>query len=225
MIKGRMYCLDEVLKTGEGTESHFLLVADGEAGYEISFGRNRKLHVSSECYFVALTQDKYTLDKITFDGGMCDYLKVLRDRNIVYEIPKSLPASINRMYSRFECAVGDTWWSRSVHGFFGVNGYAITDVGYIGDDRYENYEICFCINPGSFHVGEHIIKMMSGIEVPKDFFIEKLLEEVVHVEEGGALVNLLKEAGVWRHIEQIQFVTDDEEEEVTNEGPFKETVG
>ena len=40
-----------------------------------------------------------------------------------------------------------------------------------------------------------------------------------------ALVNLLKEAGVWRHIEQIQFVTDDEEEEVTNEGHFKETVG
>lgn len=225
MIKGRLYCLDKVLKTGDGTESSYLLVADGEAGYEISFGRNRKLHVSSECYFVALTQDKYTLDKITFDRGMCDYLKVLRDRNIVYEIPKSLPASINRMYSRFECAVGDTWWSRSVHGFFGVNGYAITDVGYIGDDRYENYEICFCINPGSFHVGEHTIKMMSGIEVPKDFFIEKLLEEVVHVEEGGALVNLLKEAGVWRHIEQIQFVTDDEEEEVTNEGHFKETVG
>ena len=48
---------------------------------------------------------------------------------------------------------------------------------------------------------------------------------MVHVEEGGALVNLLKEAGVWRHIEQIQFVTDDEEEEVTNEGHFKETVG
>ena len=43
--------------------------------------------------------------------------------------------------------------------------------------------------------------------------------------KGGTLVNLLKEAGVWRHIEQIQFVTDDEEEEVTNEGHFKETVG
>ena len=42
--------------------------------------------------------------------------------------------------------------------------------------------------------------------------------------KGGALVNLLK-AGVWRHIEQIQFVTDDDEEEGTNEGHFKETVG
>lgn len=48
--------------------------------------------------------------------------------------------------------------------------------------------------------------------MPKDFFIEKLIEDVVHVEEGEALVNLLKEAGVRRHIEQIQFVTDDEEE-------------
>ena len=48
MIKGRMYCLDNVLKTGECTESHYLLVADGEAGYEISFGRNRNLNVSSE---------------------------------------------------------------------------------------------------------------------------------------------------------------------------------
>ena len=57
MIKGRLYCLDKVLKTGDGTESNYLLVADGEAGYEISFGRNRKLNVSSECYFVALTQE------------------------------------------------------------------------------------------------------------------------------------------------------------------------
>lgn len=217
MIKGRLYCLDKVLKTGDGTESNYLLVADGEAGYEISFGRNRKLHVSSECYFVALTQDKYTLDKITFDGGMCDYLKVLRDRNIVYEIPKSLPASINKMYSRFQCAVGDTWWSKSIHGFFGENGYGITDVGYIGDDKYENYEICFCLNPESFRIGEHAIKAMSGVEVPKDFFIERLLDEVVHVEEGEPLVNLLREAGIWRHIEHIQFVTDDDEEEGPNE--------
>lgn len=219
MIKGSMYYLDEVLQIREGEESHYLLVADGDAGYEISFGRNRKLNVSSECFIVSIdTEDKYTLEKIDFDGGMiCNYLKVLKDKHIPYTIPKSLPASIDKLYSRFECAVGDTWWAGRIHGFFGTNGYAITDVGYIGDDRYENYEICFCLNQ-SFHIGEHAVKTMSGAEIPKDFFIERLLEEVVYVEEGAPLIDLLKEAGICRHIEHIQFMFNNENEEVeTNE--------
>jgi len=30
MIKGRLYCLDQVMKTGDVTESHYLLVAEEE---------------------------------------------------------------------------------------------------------------------------------------------------------------------------------------------------
>ncbi|WP_270511635.1 hypothetical protein [Holdemanella biformis] len=140
---------------------------------------------------MALDEEKYTLDKIVFNKGMCDYLKVLKDRNISHEIPTSLPASIDRMYSRFECAVGATWWSQSIRGFFGVNGYAITYVGYIGDDRYESYDICFCANTTSFHIGVHAIKMISGFEIPKDCFIEKLSLPYLKKQELANILNRL----------------------------------
>lgn len=176
--------------------------------YEISFGRQRKLKVPSECYIVSFAGDKFVLDKVKFEGGKCDYLKVLKDRNISYEIPKSLPNSTGHMYSRFECAVGAAWWAPCIQGYFGLNGYAITHIGYIGDDRYESYEICFSLNPGSFRIGEHEIIRISGYEVPKDTFIEKLLEEEIRVEEGESVISFFEDAGVGRDIENIRFETN-----------------
>lgn len=134
MKSGRMYCLDDVLWIKNCKKSHYLLVVNGEEEYEISFGRQRKLKVPSECYIVSFAGDKFVLDKVKFEGGKCDYLKVLKDRNISYEIPKSLPNSTGHMYSRFECAVGAAWWAPCIQGYFGLNGYAITHIGYIGDD-------------------------------------------------------------------------------------------
>ena len=212
MIKGNMYPLNKVLKIGsEPGESHYLLLAEGDTGYEISFGRRRTMQVSSNSYIVTVSEDKYHLDKIAFDGGTCHYVRELKAKNIPHEIPAKLPESNSRIYSRLQCAVGDTWWSPRVRGFFGSNGYAITDVGYIGDDKYESYRINLCINPGAFRIGKNSITGITGHEIPNDAFIIKLLEETVAVEEGDPLLALFKDAGVWRNIEDIRFEAEDDE--------------
>jgi hypothetical protein len=50
---------------------------------------------------------------------------------------------------------------------------------------------------------------MEGDDCPKSPFIEKLLEEEVHVEEGEPLIAMLKEAGITRYIEDIRFITEE----------------
>jgi hypothetical protein len=210
MLSGRMYCLDEVLQTENQSGSRYILMGEGEWEGKVFFGRNRSVYVPKECYIVLFSGSSYELEKLEFDSdGNCDYLKVLKERKVAYEIPKSLPKSYNRMYTRFECAIGDTHWSRYINGFFGANGYAITDVGYIGDDRYESYEINLAQNPGSFHIGENSILEMTGEGCPKAQFIEKLLEENVQVEEGEPVITMLKEAGLEQYIEYTRFETEE----------------
>jgi hypothetical protein len=50
---------------------------------------------------------------------------------------------------------------------------------------------------------------VEGYECPKKPFIEKLLEEEVHVEEGEPILAMLKEAGITR-FEDIRFVPEEE---------------
>jgi hypothetical protein len=50
---------------------------------------------------------------------------------------------------------------------------------------------------------------MEGYECPKNQFIEKLLEEDVHVEEGEPVIAMLKEAGIERHMEDIRFMSEE----------------
>jgi hypothetical protein len=210
MLSGRMYCLDEVLQTENQSGSRYILMGEGEWEGKVFFGRNRSVYATKECYIVLFSGSSYELEKLEFDSnGNCDYLKVLKERKIAYEIPKSLPKSYSRMYTRFECAIGDTHWSRYINGFFGANGYAITDVGYIGDDRYESYEINMSQNPGSFHIGENSILEMTGEGCPKAQFIERLLEENVQVEEGEPVITMLKEAGLEQYIEYTRFETEE----------------
>jgi hypothetical protein len=80
-------------------------------------------------------------------------------------------------------------------------------VGYIGDDRYESYEINLAQNPRSFHIGENSILEMAGEGCPKARFIERLLEENVWVEEGEPVLAMLKEAGLER--EYTRFETEE----------------
>jgi hypothetical protein len=210
MLSGRMYCLDAVLQTENQSGPRYLLFGEGNYEGEMLFGRNRRLDVPRECYIVLFSESGYEIEKIEFDDeGICDYLKVLRERKTPYQIPKSLSKSLSRMYSRFECAIGHTHWSGYIHGFFGTNGYAITDVGYIGDDCYESYEINLEKNPGCFQIGGNSILGMEGYDCPKSPFIEKLLEEEVHVEEGEPLIAMLKEAGITRYIDDIHFITEE----------------
>lgn len=204
MIKGRMYCLNNVLEIKNVKASHYLLIdEEDKQNCEISFGRQRKLKVSSESYVVALTTDgKYNLDKINFnDEGKCDYLTVLKERKIAYEIPKKLPESTNPgLLSRFECAIDRDL--NIICGFFGKNGYATTKLSYVGFDKWEAFEIC--LNEDSFHIGNFSISKISGDTIPNNHFIERLLEEDVRVEEGEPVVALFMEAGVSR--EFLEFI-------------------
>lgn len=205
MIKGPMYNLDNVLEIENPVGSRYLLCADRESDYEIYFGKNRKTRVGAECYVVTIAFGTFDLDKVEFKDGVCNYLQVLKDRGISYKIPKSLPASHRRNYTRFQCAIGCTYWSGNIYGFFGKNGFAITERSYIGDDQYQSYEINFSLNPNAFHIGEHAIGTIFGYEIPNSDFIKKLLEEDVHVENGGEpLISMLKEAGI-SDMNSIQF--------------------
>jgi hypothetical protein len=209
MLSGRMYCLDAVLQTENQSGPRYILFGEGDYEGKVLFGRKRSLDVPKECYIVLFSESGYELEKIEFDSeGICDYPKVLKGRKIAYEIPKSLSESYSRMYSRFERAIGYTHWSY-IHGFFGTNGYAITDVRYIGDDRYESYEINLAQNPGCFQIGKNSIIGMEGYECPRNQFIEKLLEEDVHVEEGEPVIAMLKEAGIERNMEDIRFMSEE----------------
>lgn len=211
MIVGKMLCLKNVLAIEDECSLKYILLGEGASDYEISFGKNRKLNVPLECYIVTILGDEFELDKIIFDNDKkCNYLEVLKERKVKYEIPKSLPESSNRMYSRFRCAIGDTYWSNHMRGFFGTNGYAITDVHYIGDDRYENYMISLSLNPDSFRIGEHFIQRIRGYKIPKDEFIIKLLEENVQIEESVELLSMLKDDELEQDIKNIRFQFDDQ---------------
>ena len=130
---------------------------------------------------------------------------MLKDRGLSYKIPKSLPASHRRNYTRFQCAIGQTYWGANIYGYFGKNGFAITERSHIGYDQYQSYEINFSLNPNAFRIGEHAIEMIFGYEIPDSDFIKKLLEEDVHVENGGEpLMSMLKEAGI-SDMKSIQF--------------------
>lgn len=54
MLSGRMYCLNAVLKTTDKWARYILFPthSDEESACVISFGRNRKLSVSENCYMV-----------------------------------------------------------------------------------------------------------------------------------------------------------------------------
>ena len=123
-----MYCLNTILKITNFKGFIYILLGIEDCNYSICFGRNRKLDIPKDSYIVRITEDNFELEKIVFDySGGCDYLKWLSKNNIEYEIPKILPASIAPGYSRLECAIGLTCWSRRTSGFFGKNGYAITE--------------------------------------------------------------------------------------------------
>ena len=206
MIAGRMYCLDSVLEIKNYEGINYILLGEGSYEYSIYFGRNRKLDIPKDSYIVHITEDEYKLEKIEFDGMECNYLKKLKENNIYYDIPKSLQKSIHRWYSRFECAIGATYWDGNIKGFFGKNGYAITELSYIGDDRYESFEINLNKSKGSLYINEHMIIRMTGYDSPNEQFIKKLLMEEIDLDS-KAFSAMLREVGKLNEFEYITFET------------------
>ena len=206
ILSGRMYCLDEVVDIEDAACSIYLLRTDGNCDKEISFGRNRKINVPKESYIIKLSDSWYKIEKIEFDSdGKCDYLKNLKEKGVSYTIPKRLEPSISRMYSRFECAIGATWWSKCTHGYFADNGYAMESVGYIGDDRYEDFVLVLNQHTCVFKIGNSIINSMTCCKVPTLDFIEEVLGNGIHVDEGEEMLKLLKQAGLLEVMEYIEF--------------------
>lgn len=207
MISGIMYSLRDVLKIENCDAALYIMDCSYDCDNKIYFGRNRKISISDESYIVKISDGKYELEKIEFDSeGVCDYLKLLSDKNIAYWIPKKLPESRIKSYSRFENAIGKTFWSGTIRGYFGTNGHAITDVSHIGDDRYESYAIK--LNVDSLKIGDHYISYIDGYKIPNDKFIEKVLESEICLEEGEPVIAMLNEAGVTAkdEIENIRLV-------------------
>lgn len=206
-IRGRIYPLDKILVTNQPGR-RYVLCGNGKRDHVVNFGRGRKFAVPEECYTVIFYDDEYKLDKILFDEKReCNYLKELDKQGIEYSIPQKLPDSHDRWYTRLQVAVGDTWWAGCECAYIGRNGFAITNVQYVGDDRYSNFEIQLCKNTGSMQIGDYSIKGIRGFEIPKEEFIEKILTEDVCVEEGEPMLALIREAGLSEDIENLRFET------------------
>lgn len=204
-IHGRIYSLDKILMTNQSGH-RYILCGNGKRDYVIHFGRRRRFEVPEECYTVIFYDDDYKLEKILFDEKReCNYLKELDKQGVEYSIPQKLPDSHNRDYTRLQVAVGDTWWARYICAYLGRNGFAITDEGYIGDDRYTNFKINLCKNTGSMRMGDHCVKGISGFEIPKEEFIKKILTENICVEEGEPLLALIREAGLLEDIKNLRI--------------------
>ncbi len=204
-ISGRIYSLDAVLTTNQ-PGSRAILFEDGSRDHVITFGRNRKLKVPEECYTVTFLNNDYILEKIHFENNEeCNYLKELDKQGIEYSIPAKLPPSYRKEYTRFEAAIGAAYWAGTRHAYLGKNGFAITDIGYIGDDRYTEFEIRLRKNLGSMKIGDHKIIGIHGVDIPNDRFLKRVLTEDVHIDDGEPLLELMKEAGLMQHFEYLRF--------------------
>lgn len=208
-IHGCIYPLDGVLETNQAGV-RYLLCGDGKRNCVINFGRRRIFSVPEECYTVIFYDNDYKLEKILFDEkGEYNYLEGLDKQGIAYSIPKKLPESHRREYSRLWVALKATCWDRDRRAYLGRNGYAITDIGYIGDDKYTSFEIQLCKNVESLQIGGHIITGISGHEIPNDGFIKRILTEEICVEEGEPALMLMKEAGLEKDIEHLKIYTEE----------------
>lgn len=217
MISGYLYCLNRVLFT-DSESSLFLLDGSESAGdcnSTVSFGRRRCLHVSSESYIIRHRDSNqykpdYEIEKLEFNDGKCDYLSVLKSRGIAYEIPKSLPPSSDKMYTRFQEAIGDCYYCPLVVAFYGTNGWGENVIEHVGFDTYKNFEIH--LNPDSFFLGEYNIISMSGEGNPDENFYKKLLLENNHMEEGAPFIEFMKESGIQDGYEYISLIAEDEKD-------------
>lgn len=208
-IHGHIYPLDGVLETNQ-SGARYLLCGEGKRNCVINFGRRRSFSVPEECYTVIFYDDDYKLEKILFDEKReYNYLEELNKQGIAYSIPKKLPESHKREYTRLQVALEATCLDRYRRAYLGRNGFAITDIGYIGDDKYTSFEIKLCKNAESLRMGDRIISGISGYEIPKDGFLKRILTEDICVEEGEPILMLMREAGLEKDIEHLKIYTEE----------------
>lgn len=204
-IFGRIYCLDDVLETNQ-PGSRYILCEKYDRDHVIHFGRKRRFKVPAECYTLILLSHDYILERIPFDEhGECDYLKELDKQGIEYSIPAKLPPSYRKEFTRFQVAIGDVYGMGTTRAYLGNNGYAITDIGYIGDDRYTEFEIKLREGLGSMKIKDHKIVGIHGFDIPNEPFIKRILTEDVHVEDGEPLLELVREAGLSDSSDYLRF--------------------